>query len=92
MMILLCPFCGFKLHPPLNFGISSCESCKRIFDNSRQYTLLSAAWMCRRWNVDTNVVQKHCELTDIDAQIIEEYVVLQGCSHDEFLRIIKAAA
>jgi hypothetical protein len=82
-MIVLCPYCGSKLHRALKDGISSCEHCTRVFDTSSYHSLLSAAWMCRQWNVDAEVAQKKCGLNDAETAIIREY---EGFSHDEFAR------
>jgi Zn-finger nucleic acid-binding protein len=87
-MILLCPFCGYKLNQALYEGISSCESCRRIFDTSEYHKILSASWICRHWHVDAATAQKHCGLTDPEKDIVDKYVCVEGFCHDDFLKIL----
>ena len=87
-MILLCPHCGRKLNKILKDGITTCESCKRIFDSSDYNTLLSAAWICRRWHVPAVTAQKHCVLTNLQTDMIDCYICKEGLTHDEFIHLL----
>lgn len=88
-MIILCPCCGFKLRCPLKNGISSCENCQRIFDSSSFYKLLSSFWMHKNWHVETDVIKKHCDLTDDEANLIHERVIEKDCNYEELIDFLR---
>jgi hypothetical protein len=92
-MIVLCPFCGFKLSCAIQNGITTCDNCKRIFTNSPVIKVLSAAWNVRNWHVcDLETIQKQCELTDEEAFLVKKYVMDDGLSHDVFFKIVEKYA
>ena len=72
-------------------GITSCENCGRIFDSSDRNKLLSAAWMVRREHLcDLDLIRFRCKLSEDDIAFIYQYVVDDGCCHDEFVKVLNA--
>lgn len=88
-MIKLCPFCGNKLRCPLKNGISSCENCQRIFDSSSTHKLLSSFWMHRNWHVETDVIQKQCELTEEETTLVDKHIVEEDCDYEELVAYLR---
>jgi len=88
-MIILCPYCGYKLHNKLRDGISSCENCQRIFDSSSAHKLLSSFWMHRNWHVEIDVIKKQCELTDDEATLVTKRIVEEDCCYEELVAFLK---
>jgi len=87
-MITYCPHCGHSLDEWLKNGLYRCDNCKRCFDSTDQNTLLSAAWMARCRNIDDIEQMAHLELSDVQKEFIKEFVIEDGCSHDEILQIL----
>ena len=87
-MIILCPYCGYKLQNKLQDGISSCESCKRVFDTSSYHKILSAFWTFHRWHLyDINALKIHCQLNEDEQNVIAQ-AVEAGLSFDDFYKDI----
>lgn len=85
----MCPYCGHSLPIALRNGLSSCSNCDRIFDSSPYFQLLSAAWLVRKryiWGVDRLKIE--CDLTQCQAELIEEYISEGAYSHDEFRKVL----
>jgi hypothetical protein len=90
-MMFHCPYCGEKLGRPLNDGITTCERCTRVFDNSVENRVLSGAWTTRRWKLfDPDVIQSKCSLSAEELAIIAKYILELDYTHDEFLHIVKS--
>lgn len=88
-MIKLCPYCGFKLKPPLRDGIKGCDNCLRVFDCSCYHKLLSASWLYKNWHIDICTIREQCELNDCETALVEKYVVDRGFTHDDLLKVFK---
>lgn len=87
-MVNICPFCGAWLVYPVNDGITSCQNCNRVFDNSSQHRLLCAAWACRKNQMmDMGYIKDQYQLTEEQVDFIEKHA---ECSHDELLHLIAA--
>jgi hypothetical protein len=85
-----CPYCGHNLPLPIIRGIASCNNCNRVFDSSPINRLLSVAWLVRRRHIqcrDLLVYQFGC--TPDEADLVEEYVIEGGYSHEDFLEILR---
>jgi hypothetical protein len=88
-MIYLCPFCGRKVSRAIKDGITTCNNCNRVFDSSSYHKVLSAAWLARRDNLsDVECLKAAYELTDCEAKIIKKYVIDEGNSHDDLIRVL----
>jgi hypothetical protein len=89
-LIYACPFCGRKLWKILcNEGITTCNHCGRVFDTSSFHKVLSAAWMARLHKIsDPLVMQATFELTDGEIGILRKYVLEEGYTHDELLKVL----
>lgn len=89
-MIFICPFCGSRLSKPLTDGITTCDHCDRIFDSSSKYKILSAAWWIRKNNIwDITAVSAAFELDQKESELVDELIINQELSHDEFIQIVK---
>lgn len=88
-MIYTCPFCGFNISRAIGNGITTCNNCNRVFDSSSYYKILSTAWAARKNNIyDVDCIKDIYELNDCEAAIIQKYVIEDGYSHDELLKVI----
>ena len=84
-----CPYCGHSLYQMLIEGISSCSHCNRIFDSTIRNRLLSVAWAIRHHYFKSIEEIKFSNiLTDKEAEFVEKYVLDEGYSHDEFLKVV----
>jgi len=87
-MIYLCPFCGRDLDRKLIDGITTCSNCNRLFDSSSYHKILSAAWAIRRWHTTLDKIVEKYILTDLEAAVLNHYVINLGYAHDQFLKVI----
>lgn len=90
-MIYVCPNCGQSLPNPLQDGIAICARCNNLFDSSKQSRLLSAAWIARKKPYTTQQMMHKLALSEEEASIVENKVVIEGLSHEEFLRFLKSS-
>jgi Zn-finger protein len=90
--MIYCPFCGHNLISRLHDGISNCVNCHRVFDTSQTNRILSAAWHVRRQHLTEieDLKSNNC-LSDQEIDLVLQYVIEKGYTHDEFLKIVKAA-
>ena len=85
----MCPFCGRRISRAIKNGITTCNSCHRVFDSSPYHKMLAAAWMARRENVyDLEALTACFELTPCEAAIIQRYIIDEDYCHDDFLKVI----
>jgi len=69
----MCPFCGKFLSHPINDGITSCQNCNRVFDDSPRNRLFAAAWEHRKNHLmDMGYLQTTYRLTDLQMEMIEK--------------------
>lgn len=88
-MINYCPFCGHNLPVAIVHGITSCNNCKRVFDSSQFNKLLSAAWLVRKRNIDSEEYLVQFGYTKEEADLLIKFVY-EGCySHEEFRDLLK---
>lgn len=86
-MIHLCPYCGYTLNPKLQSGLTSCERCNRVFDDSLLHRLLSAAWVAKKWHItEVETLRTKCSLSQNEAELVYELMVKECHTHDEFCR------
>ena len=91
MIIYLCPFCGRSLQKAIEYGITTCDNCHRVFDSSDYNKLLSVAWTARREHIiDSDYLQARCQLTDEETAFITKYIIDEEYTHDEFLSVMNA--
>jgi len=77
-----------KLHD----GISSCEHCIRVFDTSPIHQALSASWVVRKWHItDIEQLRWKFNYDDCVIDLVSEYVIDKGFTHDEFLKVVENA-
>jgi Zn-finger nucleic acid-binding protein len=87
-VIILCPYCGYKLQSKLQSGITSCDSCNRVFDASSYHKILSAFWTFHRWHLyDIGTLQKHCQLNEDEENVVAQ-AIDAGLSFDDFYKKI----
>ena len=87
--MIYCPNCGFSLNQALTDGIDTCSNCHRAFDTSKTNRLLSAAWCVRRRNLyDLEELKLNNNLTDIEWKFIDKYIINNGLTHDELLKLL----
>ena len=92
-MILFCPYCGYRLKIPLINGLSTCDSCNRLFSSDETSKILSYSWMCRKQNINNKDILKSLSkdsLGENAINIINHYIIENNYSHDEFLKAIKS--
>jgi len=85
-MIYVCPNCGQSLSHPLVDGICICTSCSNLFDSSNQSRLLSAAWIARKKNYTVEQLKRKLSLSESEADLISDKVIIESYSHEEFLK------
>lgn len=88
-MIIKCPNCGHDLLRPIRNGVKSCLHCHAFFEANKKSKLLSASWELRR-NANIEQVKYFHELTDEEAQMLYHYIVDNGYTHDEVLKLLSA--
>lgn len=89
-MMLLCPCCGHHLPRPILDGIILCINCNRVSDTSYHNQLLSAGWIARKKNInDPEVLIDQYGYKKEDAEFVVQHVYEDGCSHEEFLTIVR---
>lgn len=89
-MIKLCPYCGHSIGRTLIVGITTCDHCTQVFDSSDFNQTLSAAWIIRRWHIrDIETMKKKFDFSDIVLELVDEYVIKQGLSHDDFMKVAR---
>jgi hypothetical protein len=86
-MIILCPYCGFKLSKILEDGISSCDNCQRIFDSSSHHKVLSALWLYKKWNWCAETITQHFQFSEEEAKLINEFIDKQY-SYEDYVKIL----
>ena len=70
-------------------GISTCDSCSRVFDSSDYHIALSAAWVVRRWHIyDSETLKHKFGFSDFIVDLVSECVIDEGMCHDDFLKIL----
>jgi len=70
-------------------GISTCDYCSQVFTTSLYHKTLSASWVVRNWYIyDTKILKDKFGYCDEILEIIDNYVIEQGLSHDEFLKVM----
>jgi hypothetical protein len=89
-MIDICPFCGEFLNKPIENGITSCQNCMRVIDESLKNRLLSASWACRHNHLrDAKAyVKERYKLPSKFVDLLEATVIRGSMCHDEFLQHI----
>ena len=90
-MIYVCPNCGQSLPKPLQDGIAICPRCNVLFDSSKQSKLLSAGWIARKKPYTRQQMVDKLMLSDEEASTVEDKVVIEGMSHEEFLSFLRSA-
>lgn len=89
-MIFFCPHCGFQIKPPLADGLAACDSCERVFDTFNLNKILAASWLVRKWRLyDLHKIQEKCDLSEKELDIINECIVENDMTHDEFIKYLK---
>jgi len=89
-MIDICPFCGCWLDTPIQrHGVTTCQNCIRIVDESIKNRLLAASWACRKTNTSTEYIQYKYSLSKNYVDIIDKYLIRGEMCHDDFLQEIK---
>lgn len=88
-MINYCPFCGHNLPTAIVHGITSCNNCRRVFDSSQFNKLLSAAWLVRKRNIDSEEYLIQFGYTKEESELLIKFV-FEGCySHEDFMALLK---
>lgn len=90
-MIYVCPNCGQSLPKPLQDGIAICNRCSVLFDSSKQSRMLSAAWLARKKPYTKQQIMHKLMLSEDEASTVEDKVVVEGMSHEEFLSFLRSA-
>jgi hypothetical protein len=89
-MINVCPHCGTAIQERLVDGLASCVKCNRIFDSSLTNRLLSASWLCRRYNYHgVAELISDTKLPEHEAILVYSFVGENLYSHDEFQKVLK---
>jgi hypothetical protein len=89
MMINYCPECGHNLPQPIFHGITSCNNCRRVFDSSQFNKLLSAAWLVRKRNIDSEDYLVQFGYTKEEADLLVKFVHECCYSHEDFKDLLK---
>jgi hypothetical protein len=89
-VVNLCPFCGIWLDRPVHDGITSCQHCNRVFDDSPKHRFLAATWLLRKHrDYDQEWVADQYTLSKDQVETLR-MLVIDGCySHDEVLKHVK---
>lgn len=87
-MILCCPNCGYNLEEPLKDGVSICENCNFLFDNSQVNYLSAAGWLARKQKFNLDQLRYLTNLTEDEACFVYEFCTEQGYTHDEFIQLL----
>lgn len=45
--------------------------------------------MHKNWHVETDVIKKHCDLTDDEANLIHERVIEKDCNYEELIDFLR---
>jgi len=89
VMITYCPHCGHNLPQAIVHGITSCNNCHRVSDSSPFHRLLSAAWLVRKRNIDSEEYLVQFGYSIEEATLVIK-LVADGCySHEEFRDYLK---
>jgi hypothetical protein len=88
VMIAFCPHCGHRLRQPILHGITSCSNCHRIFDSSALNRVLSASWLARKKQVQSEDALMSYGYTQSEAELVIKYVIESHHTHEEFVRIL----
>jgi predicted nucleic acid-binding Zn-ribbon protein len=71
-------------------GITSCENCGRVFDDSPKHRLLSATWSCRKNHIlYAEDVKDIYGLEDAQVAIVQTFID-RSYSQDEVFRFLTA--
>jgi hypothetical protein len=88
LMIAYCPHCGFRLRQPILYGITGCSNCNRIFDSSALNRILSASWLARKKQVESQDALVNYGYTQAEAEMVIKYVINSKHTHEEFIKIL----